>query len=160
MNETARAGSHTMSAGNLVQDLETFETRIDGRRICMTRQEFEILTLLVERKDTIVNQDTLCRAIWASAGPKEAKRLAVIISRLREELADSYPYVIETVRSRGYGLVSVIQRGPMIKSIDPAGMHDWHSATYVHDWIGAQNEGERDALMRQIVNLIPYDPDD
>ena len=121
------------------QDLETLEAHVEGRRVCMTRQEFEILALLVERKNTIVNQDTMCQAIWGNAGPREAKRLAVIISRLREMLADSYPYVIETVRSRGYGLVSVIQRGATMKSIDPAGMHDWHSEPYVQDWIRAQN---------------------
>src|SRR5687767_12170706 len=112
MNEKIRGGPHLMIAGNLQQDLETLEAHVEGRRLCMTRQEFEILALLVERKNTIVNQDTMCRAIWGNAGPREAKRLAVIISRLREILADSYPYVIETVRSRGYGFSSIIQRGP------------------------------------------------
>jgi ubiquinone/menaquinone biosynthesis C-methylase UbiE len=43
---------------------------------------------------------------------------------------------------------------------DPTGIHDWHSASYVQDWIANQREGDRmDTTVRRMVNLIPFDPD-
>lgn len=43
---------------------------------------------------------------------------------------------------------------------DPIGMHDWHSATYVEDWIGANSDEGRKASLRRIVHLVPFDPDE
>jgi two-component system OmpR family response regulator len=99
----------TMRAGNLVQDRDSRKVSVGGEPISLTTQEFEILALLVERKSSIVPLDDLCIAIWGESGPREAKRLTVIISRLRELLHRSYPFVIETVRSRGYGLVARVR---------------------------------------------------
>ena len=43
-------------------------------------------------------------ALWGVAGRKESKRLAVVVSHLREKLYGAWPYGIESVRCRGYGL--------------------------------------------------------
>src|SRR5205814_2282525 len=43
---------------------------------------------------------------------------------------------------------------------DPTGMHDWHSGTYVQEWIGAYDEMDRTATLRRIAYLIPFDPGD
>jgi tRNA (cmo5U34)-methyltransferase len=45
-------------------------------------------------------------------------------------------------------------------SADPTGMHDWHSDEYVQDWIDNQRDDERAVLLRRVVHLIPFDPDD
>lgn len=43
---------------------------------------------------------------------------------------------------------------------DPTGRHDWHSDSYVRDWIGAYEDPARPASLRRIAHLIPFDPDD
>lgn len=42
---------------------------------------------------------------------------------------------------------------------DPTGHHDWHSASYVHEWIAGYEEQDRDATLHRIVDLIPFDPE-
>jgi tRNA (cmo5U34)-methyltransferase len=41
---------------------------------------------------------------------------------------------------------------------DPTGMHDWHSQSYVQDWIPTYGGDERTASLRRIAQLIPFDP--
>lgn len=45
-------------------------------------------------------------------------------------------------------------------SADPIGLHDWHAEEYVQHWIGAQRDEERAILLRRLVHLIPFDPDE
>lgn len=45
-------------------------------------------------------------------------------------------------------------------SADPTGLHDWHSEAYVHEWIDAQVDSERRVLLQNLVDLIPFDPDE
>jgi len=41
---------------------------------------------------------------------------------------------------------------------DPRGMHDWHSPTYVQEWIGGYTSDERKRSLRRIPYLVPFDP--
>jgi tRNA (cmo5U34)-methyltransferase len=43
---------------------------------------------------------------------------------------------------------------------DPAGVHDWHSASYVGEWIEVNSDGDRSASLRMIAHLVPFDPDE
>lgn len=43
---------------------------------------------------------------------------------------------------------------------DPTGMHEWHSAEYVDEWIGTYTNDDRRASLRRVAQLIPFDPDD
>ncbi|MGE0880268.1 MAG: trans-aconitate 2-methyltransferase [Acidimicrobiia bacterium] len=44
---------------------------------------------------------------------------------------------------------------------DPHGLHDWHSADYVADWIGNDrtNDADRRPLLRQVAKFCAFDPD-
>jgi tRNA (cmo5U34)-methyltransferase len=103
----------------------------------------------------------ICRAIWGRAGPQEVKRLGVVISNLRKKLGGLSPYTIETVRSRGYGIV--LGDPLRMTSTDPTGLHDWHSHRYAHEWIEAQGEArkemERSFYLRRVAHLLPFDPE-
>jgi tRNA (cmo5U34)-methyltransferase len=46
-----------------------------------------------------------------------------------------------------------------MQSADPTGMHDWHSSSYVRDWVEAQRDDERALRLRRMMWLIPFDPD-
>jgi hypothetical protein len=52
----------------------------------------------------VISHEELCVSLWRAAGRKESKRLAVVVSHLREKLYGAWPYAIESVRCRGYGL--------------------------------------------------------
>jgi tRNA (cmo5U34)-methyltransferase len=41
---------------------------------------------------------------------------------------------------------------------DPGGHHDWHSTTYVQDWIGVNREDEV-ALLRRMARFVPHEAD-
>jgi DNA-binding response OmpR family regulator len=99
------AAEGRLNAGNLCIDWDAHSARVDGREAGLTHQEFELLTCLAARRDEIVERNQLSLSMWGRAGPCEFKRLTVVISRLREKLAASSPYRIETVRFRGYGLL-------------------------------------------------------
>jgi tRNA (cmo5U34)-methyltransferase len=38
-------------------------------------------------------------------------------------------------------------------------MHDWHSGSYVRDWVDSQQDEERAAHLRRMMHLIPFDPE-
>ena len=46
-----------------------------------------------------------------------------------------------------------------MKSADPTGVHDWHSNTYVREWVDSQRDDERALLLRRVMRLIPFDPE-
>ena len=43
---------------------------------------------------------------------------------------------------------------------DPTGMHEWHSASYIQEWIGSYTSDTRKAALRRIAHHIPFDPDE
>ena len=46
-----------------------------------------------------------------------------------------------------------------MRSADPTGVHDWHSDSYVRDWVDSQRDEERALLLRRMMRLIPFDPE-
>jgi tRNA (cmo5U34)-methyltransferase len=46
-----------------------------------------------------------------------------------------------------------------MQSVDPTGVHDWHSDSYVRDWVDSQRDEERAIQLRRMMWLIPFDPD-
>jgi DNA-binding response OmpR family regulator len=95
-----------LAFGNLRVNLTTFSVLVGDRQADLTFFEFELLKLLCQDAGRIVHYDVLCRAMWNSAGAKERRRLNVTVFRMRAKLEDSWPYRIETVRGRGYGLIT------------------------------------------------------
>jgi SAM-dependent methyltransferase len=146
----------------LLLDRDTREVWLSNEPLALTYQEFEVLSLLLTQQNTVMSHVTICRAIWGTAGSQEVKRLGVVVSNLRKKLDRLSPYQIETVRSRGYGIVLGESSG--MTTADPVGMHDWHSHSYAHDWIGRQaaaaKERERALYLRKLTHLLPFDPED
>ena len=46
-----------------------------------------------------------------------------------------------------------------MRSADPTGVHEWHSESYVREWVDSQRDEERAVLLRRMMHLIPFDPD-
>src|SRR5438045_5537630 len=97
--------SGDVALGNLQLDVANYQATIGGLVTDFTFQEFEFLRRLAANPNRIVSFDTLAADLWDESGHRELRRLNVIAFRLRAKLAGSYPYRIETVRGRGYGLL-------------------------------------------------------
>ncbi len=100
-----------VSLGNVALNLANYRVTVAGERVDFTYHEFDLLRLLAVQADRIVAFPTLSQALWGSVGHKENRRLHVLAYRLRNKLAGSSPYHIETVHRRGYGLVQDAKPG-------------------------------------------------
>lgn len=95
-----------LQLGNLNIDFATYKVTVDTVNANLTFQEFELLRHLADLRDRVVSFDVLSEQLWGSTGPKETRRLNVLVFRLRSKLSNSQPYRLETVRGRGYGLLN------------------------------------------------------
>jgi DNA-binding winged helix-turn-helix (wHTH) protein len=59
----------------------------------------------VDHPDEVLPYSTFAEALWQSADKRRIRNLNVLVYRLRQKLAASYPFIVKTIRSRGYGLV-------------------------------------------------------
>ena len=100
------AGTEDIQLGNLVVNFAAYGVSVDGEAVELARHEFELLQVLCLQAGRIVGFDVLCGTLWGSTGPKERRRLNVVVFRLRAKLAGSSPYKLEMVRGRGYGLIA------------------------------------------------------
>jgi DNA-binding response OmpR family regulator len=96
----------SLNAGNIALDLSTYRVSVGTRPANLSYQEFELLRFLAESPDRVASFGALSGFLCGSQGQKENRRLNVLVCRLRGKLAGSSPYKLETVRGRGYGLLS------------------------------------------------------
>jgi len=102
---TAPASS-TVEVGNIALDLSTYRVTVGSRPASLSYQEFELLRVLASSPDRVASFASLSGFLWGTQGQRENRRLNVLVCRLRSKLAGSVPYRLETVRGRGYGLLS------------------------------------------------------
>jgi len=93
--------------GNLEVNFDTYHVFIAERPVVLSYQEFELLRAFVSNIDHIISADVLTRALWQATGHTYVRRLNVVVHRLRAKLLNSRPYQIESVRGRGYGLLTM-----------------------------------------------------
>ncbi len=103
---TSRSGRGAATVGNLQVNFAIFQVRVAGRAVPTGKQEFDLLSEIVLRHDTIVSSAELSELLWGEAGPKYSRRLITLVHRLRAKLGAMDPYELTSVRGVGYGLVS------------------------------------------------------
>ena len=101
-----------LELGNISLDLATFNAAVGPHKVSLTYQEFELLRCLVDAGNRVVSFDVLSGLLWGSSGPRQTRRLNVLVCRLRNKLRDAFPHRLETVRGRGYGLLAAGEGGP------------------------------------------------
>jgi two-component system response regulator VicR len=102
-----------ISLGNLTLNPGSYGVFIDGEPVELSVHEFEILSILAHQPDRILPYEELTKEVWQSSDRRQIRHLNVLVHRLRQKLAGSWPFVIQTVRGRGYGLVR--NRNPAAK---------------------------------------------
>ncbi len=88
-----------IETGALVLDIGTHEAVFRGERVALTRREFTLLRLLMERAGHIVRRESLENSIYGLEGGVQSNSLEVQIHNLRRKIAQD---LIRTVRGVGY----------------------------------------------------------
>ena len=85
---------------NLTIDLETKELDVDGKKIALTKTEFEILVLLAENPERMFSRETIIERAWKETTYITERTVDVHITRLRKKLGEHGSRI---VNRPGYG---------------------------------------------------------
>lgn len=111
----ARAGLHVrrgclpegsgarLQVADLVLDLARKRAERAGQRLDLTRKEFCLLMVLLERPGEIVSRALISERVWDMPFDATTNVIDVSVRRLRRKLDDPYPSkLLHTVRGLGY----------------------------------------------------------
>ena len=94
----------TLQIGEIIADLTNYQVQVRGQEITLTPKEFELLVYFMQRKNRVINRDTLLERIWNFDFDGQTRIVDVHISHLREkiEVDPKKPQYLVTVRGFGY----------------------------------------------------------
>ena len=101
------SGLNILTAGDLVLNISSHTTSINGREIHLTAKEFGMLVLFCKYPNRVFTTKQLYENLWDSYGLEEdARTVMVHISNLRKKIEPNpeSPTYIHTVRGVGYKL--------------------------------------------------------
>ena len=87
--------------GCLTVDTARHLVQVDGEEITLTLKEFQLLSILLEHRDTVYTRDTLLSTIWGYDFDGASRTVDVHVRTLRQKLGKAGSY-IQTVRGIGY----------------------------------------------------------
>lgn len=95
-----------LCAGELSLHAYNYEAYLNGKKLELTRKEFELLELLMRNKGRVLKRDYLLQCLWDMNSDSVTRVLDVHISKLRDKLenAGGISVRIQTVRGIGYRL--------------------------------------------------------
>jgi two-component system KDP operon response regulator KdpE len=93
-------------ADGLAVDFAQRTVRVDGRKIRLSRKEFELIRLLILSRGKVLTHQQILRQVWGDAQRDETHYLRVLVGQLRHKLGDepTHPRFIVTVQGVGYRL--------------------------------------------------------
>lgn len=86
---------------NLVIDRDRHQVTVQGEPIVLTKMEYDLLNLLIDRRGRIQSRQTLLNDCWDIAADVTTRTVDTHIKRLRQKLGEMGDY-IETRRGFGY----------------------------------------------------------
>jgi two-component system OmpR family response regulator len=92
-----------IACGPLSFDAQTGTFELDGLPLKLTALEWRVLECLILRKDVLIDRSDLTERVYEGDVGTDSNSLEVIVARLRRKIGRD---TIETVRGRGYRLVS------------------------------------------------------
>jgi DNA-binding response OmpR family regulator len=109
LRSLARRGPASMppelSVAGLVLNPATHEVSRDGRRIVLTRTEYQLLEFLMRHVDRVLVRDVLIEAVWGPGATVETNTLDAFIKTVRKKIDNGHAVkLIHTVRGFGYRL--------------------------------------------------------
>ena len=97
---TAESADTTVSYQKLKLDVVSKKTSIDEKDLTLTKKEFEILSLLIQKQGRVFSREELLKAVWPDDVYVTDRTVDVHITRLRKKIA---PYDKNVVTRLGYG---------------------------------------------------------
>jgi DNA-binding response OmpR family regulator len=97
-------GTSVLTAGPILVDRRSYETRVRGRYVQLTQRELDLLVFLIVQRGSVANSQEISTAVWGHSA--HTNTVAVHIKRLRKKLgADpEHGEYIRTIRGAGYRL--------------------------------------------------------
>lgn len=104
--EYANAGEQTVtSAAGLAFDPLRLVVAFDGRQVELSRNEGQLLEVLLRANGKVVGREALLEALWDDAAFVDDNTLTVNVNRLRRKLTElGLGDAVRTVRGAGYAL--------------------------------------------------------
>ncbi|MEA4832112.1 MAG: response regulator transcription factor [Oscillospiraceae bacterium] len=93
-------GTHLIEAGGAVLDTGSASLLIGKDRVELTKNEFRILSVLMENKGRTVSRSDLIAKLWETDSFIDDNTLTVNINRLRKKLSEHLPNEPELIKTR------------------------------------------------------------
>ena len=102
-DEAREIEDHLLTIGPICVDLASWQVRVKGETVSLTRKEFDTLKYLMEHKGTAVTREQLMNEVWGYDYLGDSNIVDVYIRYLRHKIDDQYNIkTIHTIRSVGY----------------------------------------------------------
>ena len=110
LGESSRERAHIAERDVFIRDFGEAMVTIGGRRVLLTRTEFDILRLLIECGGRFITSENLIERVWGRTAANRKEDLYVYISRLREKLEEvpAKPRLIVSSRGLGYAFMGAV----------------------------------------------------
>lgn len=98
--------SSVIEIDGIVLDLTARTVHIDEQRIHLTSREYQIVEVLILRRETTMSKEMLLNHLYGGCDAPEIKVIDVFVCKIRKKIAEATGGrdVIETVWGRGYAL--------------------------------------------------------
>ncbi len=93
--------SRRITVGPVVVDREAHRVFSEGVEVDLTRLEYRLLEVLLERRGRVQTRRQLLQAVWDTNAAIETRTVDMHVARLRTKLGDAAS-LLETVRGIGY----------------------------------------------------------
>jgi two-component system response regulator MprA len=101
----AAAGAAELRAGALAVDTPSRTAQLDGRPLLLSPKEYQLLEVLLRRKNTVVSRRQLSDTLWHGDSNPDSNAMEVHVAALRRKLgASAGAPQLQTVRGFGYVL--------------------------------------------------------
>ncbi len=109
---TSQTSAETLACKGLRLELETRRVECDGEVVELTTMEFELLRALMASRGKVLSRSQLIEKVRGINADIYDRSIDMLVSRLREKLADDprQPRFIRTVRLGGYQFVGADER--------------------------------------------------
>lgn len=95
--------TNLISAGSVILNTADATVANGGKRTELTKNEYQILRLLMENQGKMVSRDTLMQRLWDNEAFVDDNTLTVNVARIRKKLqAIDVPDMIKTKKGAGY----------------------------------------------------------
>lgn len=99
------APNTVLRVANLEVDFMARRATRAGERLDLTAKEFQLLSLLIQRRGQILSRTTLAERVWDMNFDSETNVVEVAVRRLRSKMDDPFtPKLLHNVRGLGYVL--------------------------------------------------------